>query len=189
MENQKLHVPKSELTQLAKSALPPSVGSNLIIGTLPLASSSALPTDEPSEPEVVPTKKRKIKGPKGPNPLSVKKKSTSANAMEVKPRAVKVKVGEGEEKGEKKGKGKLNGKEFGETKEVEREKKRPRVDDAEGKVVTLASRDLVREGAAIKKRKRSRGKKEGGVAAAEGEKGPSESGVAGGEDAGVTQAA
>ena len=186
MENQKLHVPKSELTQLAKSVLPPSTESNLIIGNLPLASSSALSAEPGSaEPAELPVKKRKVKGPKGPNPLSVKKKSTSANSTEVKPRAPKVAVvEEGDKKGEKKEKGKLSGKEFGETKEVEREKKRPRVDDAEGKVVTLASRDLVREGGAIKKRKRSRAKKET-VAEGAGAAVPTAEATGGGDDVGV----
>ncbi|KAM0746750.1 Fcf1-domain-containing protein, partial [Meredithblackwellia eburnea MCA 4105] len=78
MENAKLHAPISELAAL-KSIPLPSNSTSLITAGLPLASSSALPStgggEEADGEKVEPAlKKRKKKGPKGPNPLSVKKK-------------------------------------------------------------------------------------------------------------------
>lgn len=180
MESTKLHAPASELAILSRSNLPALTSSQLIEGHLPRASTSTLlPTrteddDDDVEEEVVQVeKKRKIKGVKGPNPLSMKKKvkpppTTSGNSAPLNnSRSTSSKLKKKEEVRPPKVKGK------GESLEIEREKKRPRVDDVEGKVVTLSSRGAMRPVASaavtdvgeeagegpIKKRKRSRGKK------------------------------
>jgi hypothetical protein len=178
MESTKLHAPASELAILSRSNLPALTSSQLIEGHLPRASTSTLiPTrteeDEDNVEDVVQVeKKRKIKGVKGPNPLSMKKKvkpppTTSGNSAPLNDSRSKSKSKKKEEVIPPKVKGK------GESLEIEREKKRPRVDDVEGKVVTLSSRGAMRPVASvavtdvgeeagegpIKKRKRSRGKK------------------------------
>ncbi|KAL8287688.1 hypothetical protein RQP46_003546 [Phenoliferia psychrophenolica] len=93
MEDQKLHVPASELAFLTKTSAPSTNSSALIDAGLPYASTSTLPSDAVPEKAASATttdakdgapKKRKRKGPPGPNPLSVKKKKEDRPAK--KPR-------------------------------------------------------------------------------------------------------
>lgn len=81
MEQIKLQVPLTELSILARSnPVPKSISTNLIIGSLPLASTSFPSTShdgtqvEEQDEKAPAKKKKKIRGPKGPNPLSIKKK-------------------------------------------------------------------------------------------------------------------
>lgn len=145
MENHKLHAPLQELAQLTKSS---GIASNstALIDSLhsepqPQASTSTSTSPPPtlhsslSDANKIEVKPKKKKGPKGPNPLSIKKKKPEGVVGGNKRERV-----EGEEK-------------------VER--KRPRVDEKGSQVSTLA-RAVVREGEGKSKRKRKRGKKESG---------------------------
>lgn len=75
MENEKLHAPASELAFLTKTSIPSTNSSALIDAGLPFASTSTLPEEAPASPPAADgPKKRKRKGPAGPNPLSIRKK-------------------------------------------------------------------------------------------------------------------
>ncbi|KAM0790801.1 hypothetical protein ACM66B_004648 [Microbotryomycetes sp. NB124-2] len=152
MERQKLHVPASEMALLKGQPVPS--GSSHIVGA---ESSTAEYTDATSnvggengaaaaEHEGVEQKKQKRKGPKGPNPLSVKKKVKAADNNNGNASKKRSRDGSDDES----------------TRQDRAEQKRKRVENESVKVASLAKRGELREGdQARKKRKRSKKKKGG----------------------------
>ncbi len=136
LEGAKLHAPAAELALLGKTPVAPSTSSNLI--DAPFASTSTDPLEGPTLhiPEggadaVEKPKKKKKRGPSGPNPLSVRKKTkgpaTTEGKAETQDRLAKERV----------------------------ERKRKRVEDGDaGAVKTMARAGG--EGAARKRKRKSR---------------------------------
>ncbi|GEM10524.1 rRNA processing protein [Rhodotorula toruloides] len=145
MEESKLHVSAEELAVITGKPLSSAD---------PVASKSAAPADDTapvSEVAAEPPKKKKRKGPSGPNPLSVKKKKAKP-ADPIAGRRPKKR--EREEDG-------------GDSREHKRQK------EEDGKVVSLAARS---DGGEKKKRRRRR---KGAAAGADGEGGDVRGGGAG----------
>ncbi|GAA6031583.1 hypothetical protein JCM8097_006534 [Rhodosporidiobolus ruineniae] len=158
-ESAKLHVSAEELAQITGQPIPStSAAASDASDAEPEAAEGG--ADEPPA-----KKKKKQRGPKGPNPLSVKKKKGAAGEGAKQTGRPAKRARDGEDASER-----------GESRE-ERDAKRKRAE--EGKVVSMAARGRAADGGERKKRKRRR---KGGAAGegAAGEGGAAGKGGAGG---------